>query len=106
MGSALTYVSHEVASHRTKVFPLAIEHDEGPLEFQVGYGHGAEDACRDLSLYGRTRDDGRAQVRLNRLFDRFGSLKVHGDFQRIAALTNGLLDELACARNAFRDDEG
>ena len=34
MGSGITHVDHEIASHRPEVFSLAIEHDERPLEFQ------------------------------------------------------------------------
>ncbi len=97
MGSGIAHMFHEIAGHRPKVFPLAIEHDEGPLEFQVGYGHSAKSACRDLSFHDGSRDDGRAQIRLDRLLDRFRPLKMHHDFKRIATLTKGLFDELACA---------
>ena len=41
MGSGVTHIDHEIASHRPKVFSLAIEHNEGPLDIQISYGHDA-----------------------------------------------------------------
>src|SRR5579859_7156851 len=92
----VAYILHEVASQRSKVLSLSMEHHKWTRQIQVGDRHGSQHTGLHLTHHRSAGHNSYPQVRLYGFFDRFSALKMHRDFERIASLAHALFDELAC----------